>query len=147
MKHLSYPERLKKLGLPTLEYRRQRADVLQVFKILQGIDNVDSDNFLKLSSYQATRCHSYKLYKSRTRLNVRSNSFSNRVVDIWNALPGSVVSAPSVNAFKNRLNIHWHNHPFEFNPACYMTSQQASQDRYPNAPIEAESAEHGVDIQ
>ena len=46
VKHLSYPERLKKLGLPTLEYRRQRADVLQVFKILQGIDNVDSDKFL-----------------------------------------------------------------------------------------------------
>ena len=46
----------------------------------------------------------------------------------------------SVNAFKNRLNIHWHNYPFKFNPACYMTSQQASQDRYPNAPIEAESA-------
>ena len=48
VKHLPYPERLKKLGLPTLEYRRQRADVLQVFKILQGIDNVDSDNFFSL---------------------------------------------------------------------------------------------------
>ena len=45
VKHLPDPERLKKLGLPTLEYRRQRADVLQVVKILQGIDNVDSDNF------------------------------------------------------------------------------------------------------
>ena len=60
VKHLSYPERLKKLGLPTLEYRRQRADVLQVFKILQGTDNVDSDKFFTLSSYQATRGHLYK---------------------------------------------------------------------------------------
>ena len=64
VKHLPYPERLKKLGLPTLEYRRQCADVLQVFKILQGIDNIDSDKFFTLSSYQATRGHSYKLYKS-----------------------------------------------------------------------------------
>ena len=135
-KHLPYPERLKKLGLPLLEYRRQCADVLQVFKILQGIDNVDSDKFFTLSSYQATRGHSYKLYKSRTRLNVQTNSFSNCDVDIWNALPDSVVSAVSVNTFKNSLNIHWHNHPFKFNPTCYMTSQQASQDRYSNAPIE-----------
>ena len=59
-KHLSYPERLEKLGLPTLEYRRQRADVLQVLKILQGIDNVDGDKFFTLSSYQATRGHFYK---------------------------------------------------------------------------------------
>ena len=110
-----------------------------MFKILQGIDNVDSDKFFTLSSYQATRGHSYKLYKSQTRLNVRSNSFSNRVVDVWNALPDSVVSAPSVNAFKNHSNIHWRNHPFKFNPACYMTSQQASH-RYSNACIEAESA-------
>ena len=59
----------------------------------------------------------------------------------------TVVSAPSVNAFKNRLYINWHNHPFKVNPACYMISQQASQDRYPKAPVEAERAENGVDIQ
>ena len=33
-----YPERLMKLGLPTLEYRRQRADMVQVYKILNDID-------------------------------------------------------------------------------------------------------------
>ena len=38
------------------------------------------------------------------RLNVRANSFSNRVVDTWNNLPEDVVNAPSVNAFKSRLN-------------------------------------------
>ena len=41
VKHLPYPEMLKKLGLPTLEYSKKRADVLQVFKILQGIHNVE----------------------------------------------------------------------------------------------------------
>ena len=67
---LSYPERLKNLELPNLEYRRERTGVLQVFKILHGIDTVDGDNFFTLSSYQATRGHSYKLYKSAARLNV-----------------------------------------------------------------------------
>ena len=31
---LTYPERLKKLDLPTLSYRRLRADMIETFKIL-----------------------------------------------------------------------------------------------------------------
>ena len=37
--HLSYPERLKILGLPSLEYRRERSDLIQTYKLLQAIDN------------------------------------------------------------------------------------------------------------
>jgi hypothetical protein len=36
MKNLSYPERLKKLGLPTLAYRRIRGDMIEVYKIIKG---------------------------------------------------------------------------------------------------------------
>ena len=50
--------------------------------------------------------HSFKLYKRRSRLVVRSNCFSNRVINAWNGLPESVVSAPSVNVFTKRLNKH-----------------------------------------
>ena len=39
--HLPYGERLKKLSLTTLYYRRQRADVLQVFRIIKGIDKLN----------------------------------------------------------------------------------------------------------
>ena len=39
--HLPYGERLKKLSLTTLYNRRQRADVLQVFRIIKGIDKLD----------------------------------------------------------------------------------------------------------
>ena len=34
-------------------------------------------------------------------------SFSMRITNIWNSLPFSVVTAPSVNSFKNRLDKHW----------------------------------------
>lgn len=39
--HMSYGERLQMLGLPSLEYRRERADVIQVYKILHSIDKID----------------------------------------------------------------------------------------------------------
>ena len=47
LKHLSYPERLKKLKLPTMAYRRARGDMIEVFKIVAQIyDNKTTDNFL-----------------------------------------------------------------------------------------------------
>ena len=46
-------------------------------------------------------------------------SFSNRVIDTWNALSDDVVTAPSINSFKNRLNKQWKNHPLKFTPSCY----------------------------
>ena len=71
LKHLTYPERLKTLGLPTLECRRGRADMIQVYKILNNIDKVDKKSLFKMSTYQATRGHSQKIYKQRYRLKIR----------------------------------------------------------------------------
>ena len=42
IKDLSYEERLRELNLPTLEYHRRRGDLIQWFKILHGIDDIDS---------------------------------------------------------------------------------------------------------
>ena len=53
--HLTYTERLKELGFPTLEYRRKRADMIQVFKILNDIDSTSNKDLLKLSTYRKTR--------------------------------------------------------------------------------------------
>ena len=54
-KILSYPERLRKLGLPTLEYRRQRADMYQVYKILNDIDKVDKDKLFSMATYNRNK--------------------------------------------------------------------------------------------
>ena len=59
-----------------------------------------------------------KLEMKRPRLNIRGNYFSNRVVNLWNGLPEKVVSAPSVDAFKARLDKHWENLPSVYNPIC-----------------------------
>ena len=118
----TYEDRLKTLGLPTLEYRRLRADVIQVYKILNQIDRVDIDKFFTMSEL-STRGNSLKIFKPRSRLKVRSSVFSNRVVDVWNSLPNAVVTAPSLNAFKSRLNKHWHGHELKFNAPCYIPGE------------------------
>ena len=41
IKHLPYEERLKTLGLPTVEYRREGADLIQVCKLMHDIDKID----------------------------------------------------------------------------------------------------------
>ena len=56
-KNLSYPERLRKLGLLTLEYRRVRADLIQVYKILNDIHIVDKEKLFTRAQYTATRGH------------------------------------------------------------------------------------------
>lgn len=119
LRDLNYSERLKALGLPSLEYRRDRADMVQVYKILNDIDLIDKNRLFTLATYTATRGHSFKLLKKRTRLKLRSNYFSNRIVQMWNDLPDQVVMAPSLNIFKSRLNSSWHGHPYKFNPWCY----------------------------
>jgi len=45
LKNMSYPEILKILGLTTLESRRLRGDLIQVFKIVKGFDNIDRNIF------------------------------------------------------------------------------------------------------
>ena len=113
-----YHTRLRKLGLPTLEYRRERSDMIQVYKILNSMEKVDIPT-LRLNNNTHTRGHSKKLLKQQVRLNTRKFSFSCRVVETWNSLTEEVVSAPSVNSFKSRLNILWHNHPRKFVASCY----------------------------
>ncbi len=104
---LSYPERLRKLNLPTLSYRRLHGDLIETFKILSGRDyDRDVANFLPENQPSITnlRGHSKKLFLQRAENNLRKNSFTIRIVKIWNSLPEEIVNAPSVNSFKNRID-------------------------------------------
>ena len=116
LKGLTYVERLKKLQLPTLKYRRLRGDMIEVFKIVSGVyDREVTEGFLKFSTITHTRGHSRKLLKEFCRLNVRKFSFVSRVVDIWNGLPESVVSATTVFQFEKALDRFWAGHEMLYN--------------------------------
>ena len=104
LKNKPYSERLLCTGLESLEKRRIKGDLIQVFKMLKGENKVDFIKFLILQDFNRTRGHSYKLFKQRSNLDLRKNFFSQRVVNTWNSLPQAVVDADSINCFKNRLD-------------------------------------------
>ncbi len=111
--NLEYADRLKKLKLPTLLYRRMRGDMIETYKILTHKQDQVVSNLLPLHSalrpHSTTRSNSLKLFKKSAKHAPRANSFSHRVVDLWNDLPQNVVTAPSTNSFENRLDKHWGN--------------------------------------
>ncbi|CAG2206649.1 unnamed protein product [Mytilus edulis] len=106
--------RLRALGLPTLEYRRDRYDMLQVYKALHGIDDIKWQNMFELST-NSTRGHPWKLIKKRCNSTQRLHSFPQRIIDQWNSLSTETVCAESVKIKKNRSNDeHWNGK--KFNP-------------------------------
>ncbi len=108
LRDLPYNERLRKLKLPSLVYRRKRGDMIQTFKFVRNIWDVEDDLFTP-SRDTGTRGHAYKLFKERFDTNVRGHFLTNRAVDLWNSLPQDVVNSSSVDQFKIRLDSYWEN--------------------------------------
>ena len=100
----SYEERLRFTGLSTLEARRDRGDMLEVFKTVKGLNKMDCGKFFNFSKNKVTRGNSFKLETIRSRLEIRRNFFTRRVVTKWNNLSEEVVGANSVNSFKNKYD-------------------------------------------
>ena len=113
IRHLPYVQRLKKLKLPSLVYRRRRGDMLETYKIVTRKVNVKTEHFFKFN-VRESRGHQFKLRKHQTSKKlVRSQCFSNRVINDWNSLPREVVESETVNEFKKKLDDHWNGQQYE----------------------------------
>ena len=78
-----------------------RANLIEVFKILRGFENVDPGKIFQVVRDDGRRGHSSKLFRRRYRLDVGWFKFANRVCEEWNGLDDDdVVAVGSVNAFK-----------------------------------------------
>ena len=112
-KNLSYPDRLKKLDLPTLAYRRLRGSMIEVYKMFHSYDEDVTHKFT--TKQTTTRGHSFKIFgKTSNRNHPKHHSFHQRVINPWNSLPAAVVNSQTLNTFKNQLDKHWSGLPLKF---------------------------------
>ena len=91
LKGMSYQERLRRIRLPTLRYRRLRGDMIEVYKLLHNVYNPTLPSLLSPLKDSTTRGHKLKLPKNRARTNIKAHSFTHPIVNDWNNLPDEVI--------------------------------------------------------
>jgi hypothetical protein len=110
MQQVSYDERLAFLGLERLELRRLHADLMFLFKIVNGFVVCDISQVLTYASTVNTRGHRHKLFVTRCNKLVFSHFFLNRVTPIWNRLPDLCFDCHTLHSFKRKLSALNFNH-------------------------------------
>ena len=113
---MSYSEKLRKLNLPSLVYRRARGDMIEIFKHFHSYDNCTlPENFRPRN--RPSRKHDYQLVWKAPKDGVRglqANFFYFQIIKTWNELPKEIVLAKSIDSFKNKLHEAWKDMPIKF---------------------------------
>ena len=100
---MSYNIRLKDHELPRLVDRRVRGDMIETYKIMTGKEKLERRKLFQMATLWG-RYHTKKIYWKYSRLNIRKNWFSQRVITKWNSLSLKEVQAEKTSCFKTRYD-------------------------------------------
>ena len=102
-----YENQLKTLNLHSLLYRRRRGDMIQIYKVINGLVRIPTNSLFRLRKNGKTRGHDKKILKQHAQKTSRAKYFSQRSVNDWNELTNDIVNAPTLMSFKCKLDQHW----------------------------------------
>ena len=101
---MTYEDRLNRMQLPTLENRRERGDLIAIYRVMSGMEKMDRED-LCMWNERVSRGHGRKLKMATCRRDVKKYSFPHRSVEAWNSLDIEVVNARNIHDFKKKLDI------------------------------------------
>jgi hypothetical protein len=104
--------------------RRNTQDMVQTFKLVRGMEKIERIELFRHVSGGRTRqdADPLNLRQTRSRLEIRKNFYTQRVVKNWNSLPQEAKNANTTASFKNALK--------SFRSGEGERQQDTSQSRY-----------------
>ena len=104
LEHLPYEDRLRELGLFSLEKRKLWGDLILAFQYLKGAYKQEGSKLFERVDNIRTRGNGFKLKEGRFRVHIKGEFLTRRVVRCWSGLPREVVDALSLKVFKAKLD-------------------------------------------